>query len=100
MELENKQPKVIFSLESRPVTSAQREAGKRLFSRLIDRAQSKLSQNERSAGKDGKKAGRRLPPTAFLILKKISKNSPSLTNRGDSTYKNNMGKRVKHGNNE
>jgi len=35
-----KTPEVTFSIEIRPYTSAQMEAGKRLFSRLLERAQS------------------------------------------------------------
>ena len=40
-----KRPEVKFSIETRPSTSAQLEAGKRLFSRLLARAQSSI-QNE------------------------------------------------------
>jgi hypothetical protein len=36
-----KPPKVIFSMELRPATSEQLEAGKRLFKRLVARVQSK-----------------------------------------------------------
>ena len=38
-------PEVTFSIEVRPATSTQLEAGKRLFSRLLARAQSSI-QNE------------------------------------------------------
>lgn len=37
-----KYPEVTFSVEIRPATSEQIEAGKRLFSRLITRAQSSI----------------------------------------------------------
>lgn len=40
-----KRPKVTFSIESRKATPVQLEAGKRLFSRLLARAQSSI-QNE------------------------------------------------------
>jgi len=36
-----KRPEVTFSIEIRPATSAQLEAGKRLFSKLLARAQTK-----------------------------------------------------------
>jgi len=36
-----KNPEVTFSIEVRPATSAQLEAGKRFFSRLLARAQTK-----------------------------------------------------------
>jgi hypothetical protein len=59
--------KVTFTLEERPLTFAQKEAGKRLFSRLIARAQSQLREDvaiaekaERSAQADGRK-----PPPAL-----------------------------------
>jgi len=35
-------PEVIFSIESRPTTAEQQEAGKRLFKRIMARAQSNL----------------------------------------------------------
>jgi hypothetical protein len=42
--------KVTFSLEERPLTFAQKEAGKRLFSSLIARAQAEMqSQDENTA---------------------------------------------------
>jgi hypothetical protein len=39
METQWQQPKVNFSIEIRPLTSVQKEAGKRLFSSLIARTQ-------------------------------------------------------------
>ena len=60
--------KVTFSIELRPATYEQPEAGKRLFSRLIARAQA--SKNKRA---EPARADRRKPPPV---------QSPSLTNRG------------------
>jgi len=37
-----KAPEVTFSIELRPATSEQLEAGKRLFSRLIEKSQSSI----------------------------------------------------------
>jgi hypothetical protein len=61
--------KVTFSLKERPLTFAQKEAGKHLFSSLIARAQAEMqSQDENTAIKE--KAGwsaqvdRREPPPA------------------------------------
>ncbi len=58
---------VTFSLEERPLTFAQKEAGKRLFSSLISRARAQLQEDvaiaekaERSAQADGRK-----PPPAL-----------------------------------
>ena len=57
---------VTFSLEERPLTFAQKEAGKRLFSSLISRAQSQLKEDIAIAEKAGRKAqaGRRKPTPA------------------------------------
>lgn len=63
-----KTPEVTFSIELRPATSEQLEAGKRLFSRLIARAQTGKDVRAKSA-----RADRRKPPPV---------QSPSLTNRG------------------
>lgn len=63
-----KSHEVTFSIELRPATSEQLEAGKRLFSRLIVRAQP--AKNERA---ESARAARRKPPPV---------QSPSLTNRG------------------
>ncbi len=38
----NKQPRVTFTLEERELTSAQKDAGEKLFSRLIERAQGQM----------------------------------------------------------
>lgn len=59
---------VNFSIELRPATSEQLEAGKRLFSRLMARAQT--GQNERA---ESARADRRKPPPVQSL---------SLTNRG------------------
>ena len=68
-----KTPEVTFSIELRPATYEQLEAGKRLFSRLIERAQA--SKNERA---ESARADRRKPPPV---------QSPSLTNRGTLSSK-------------
>jgi len=65
--------RVTFSIELRKTTSEQMDAGKRLFSRLITRAQG--SSNERA---DAARADRRKPPPV---------QSPSLTNRGTLSSK-------------
>jgi hypothetical protein len=59
---------VTFSIELRPATYEQLDAGKRLFSRLIATAQT--AKNERA---ESARADRRKPPPV---------QSPSLTNRG------------------
>ncbi len=61
--------KVTFSLEERPLTFAQKEAGKRLFSRLIARAQAEMQSATKDAAieeKAGRSAqvDRREPPPA------------------------------------
>ena len=66
-------PEVTFNIELRQATSEQIDAGKRLFSRLIARAQG--SNNERA---DTARADRRKPPPV---------QSPSLTNRGTLSSK-------------
>jgi hypothetical protein len=48
--------KVTFTLEERPLTFAQKEAGKRLFSSLISRAQDQLQEDIAIAEKAGRKA--------------------------------------------
>ena len=68
-----KTPEVTFSIELRPATYEQLEAGKRLFSRLIARAQA--SKNERA---ESARADRWKPPPV---------QSPSLTNRGTLSSK-------------
>lgn len=72
-----KTPEVTFSIELRPATYEQLEAGKRLFSRLIERAQT--SKNERA---ESARADRRKPPPV---------QSPSLTNRGTLSSKEGCG---------
>ena len=49
-----KRPEVTFSIEIRPSTSAQLEAGKRLFSRLLARAQSSTQTSSESKHVDTK----------------------------------------------
>lgn len=68
-----KTPEVTFSIELRPATYEQLDAGKRLFSRLIARAKS--AKNERA---ESARADRRKPPPV---------QSPSLTNRGTLSSK-------------
>jgi hypothetical protein len=63
-----KTPEVTFSIELRPATYEQLEAGRRLFSRLMARAQTGKDKRAESA-----RADRREPPPV---------QSPSLTNRG------------------
>jgi hypothetical protein len=72
-----KTPEVTFSIELRPATCEQLDAGKRLFSRLIARAQA--SKNERA---ESARADRRKPPPV---------QSPSLTNRGTLSSKEGCG---------
>jgi hypothetical protein len=48
--------KVTFTLEERPPTFAQKEAGKRLFSSLISRAQAQLQEDIAIAEKAGRSA--------------------------------------------
>ncbi len=68
---------VTFSIELRPATSEQIDVGKRLFSRLIARAQT--AKNERA---ESARADRRKPPPV---------QSPSLTNRGTLSSKEGCG---------
>jgi hypothetical protein len=59
--------KVTFSLEERSQTFAQKEAGKRLFSSLIARAQAKLDEDiaiKEKAGKSAQVDRREPPPVA------------------------------------
>ena len=68
-----KTPEVTFSIELRPATYEQLDAGKRLFSRLMARAQTAKNERVESA-----RADRRKPPPV---------QSPSLTNRGTLSSK-------------
>lgn len=70
-------PEVTFSIEARPATSEQINAGKRLFSRLIARAQIGKDARTESA-----RADRRKPSPV---------QSPSLTNRGTLSSKEGCG---------
>jgi len=72
-----KTPEVTFSIGLRPATSEQLEAGRRLFSRLMARAQT--ANNERA---ESARADRRKPPPV---------QSPSLTNRGTLSSKEGCG---------
>ena len=65
--------RVTFSIELRPASYEQVEAGKRLFSRLIDRAERASDEGARSP----RAARRRRPPAE----------SRSLTNRGTLSSK-------------
>ena len=49
-----KTPQVTFSIEVRPATTEQQEAGKRLFSMLLARAQSSTKTSKESKRVDGK----------------------------------------------
>jgi len=68
-----KTPEVTLSIELRPATYEQLEAGKRLFSKLIARVQ--IAEAERA---ESARADRRKPPPV---------QSPSLTNRGTLSSK-------------
>ena len=68
-----KTPEVTFSIELRPATYEQLDAGKRLFSRLMARAQTAKNERAESARADWRKP----PPVQ----------SPSLTNRGTLSSK-------------
>ena len=70
-------PEVTFNIELRPATSEQIDAGKRLFSRLMARAQTVKNERAESA-----RADRRKPPPV---------QSPSLTNRGTLSSKEGCG---------
>ena len=60
MQSSKSQIKIGFSIEKRPMTAEQLEAGKRLFSRLIERAR----QKEIIKAKAGAQAGAEAPPAA------------------------------------
>jgi hypothetical protein len=79
METQGQQPKVNFSLEIRQSTSAQKEAGKRLFKSLIARAE--------NAAKARAQAVAGAPPAVSIQSNEGLENPPSLTNRGDSMYR-------------
>ena len=69
METVNCQAKVTFTIESRKSTTTQKEAGKRLFSNLLNRAQ--------ETAKARAQAVAEAPPAVN------NGDPPSLTNRGD-----------------
>jgi hypothetical protein len=79
METQGLQPEIKFSIEIRKTTSEQREAGKRLFLKLINRAQ--------NTAKAWAQAGAEAPPAVKIQTRQGLGNPPSLTNRGDSTYR-------------
>jgi hypothetical protein len=79
METQSQQHKVNFSLEIRQSTSVQKEAGKRLFNSLIARAENMAKARAQAV------AG--APPAVSVQFNEGLENPPSLTNRGDSTYK-------------
>ena len=66
-------PEVALSIELRPATSEQLEAGKRLFSRLMARAQ--VGQDQRAGSATGG------------VAEAAARASPSLTNRGTLSSK-------------
>lgn len=72
-----KTPEVTFSIELRPATCEQLEAGRRLFSKLMARVQTAKDERAESA-----RADRRKPPPV---------QSPSLTNRGTLSSKEGRG---------
>ena len=79
METRGQQLKVTFSLEIRQSTSTQKEAGKRLFKSLISRAENTAKARAQAV------AG--APPAVSIKPNEGLENPPSLTNRGDSTYR-------------
>lgn len=54
-------PEVTFSIEVRPATFAQLEAGRRLFGKLISRAQSQIEQEKSPKAKSQAKGTRSAP---------------------------------------
>jgi hypothetical protein len=81
------EPEITFSIEIRPTTREQREAGKRLFTRLINRtlADKKYSDTAKAWAQA---EGGASPAASQNIDKQLAKDEPpSLTNRGASTYK-------------
>jgi len=57
-----KAPEVTFSIELRPATSEQLEAGKRLFSRLINRVQSNIDTTDKAKARSAPGGTAKLPP--------------------------------------
>lgn len=77
-----KQPMVRFTIETKVPTPEQQEAGKRLFGKLLARAEANLlAESGTSAGpeRSGPKAVRPAEPPP-------AEQPPSLTNRGAATY--------------
>jgi hypothetical protein len=70
---------VNFIIEIRKSTSVQKEAGKRLFKSLIARAENTAKARAQAV------AG--APPAVSNQSDEGLENPPSLTNRGDSTYR-------------
>jgi L-amino acid N-acyltransferase YncA len=79
METQGQQQIVNFSIEIRQSTSVQKEAGKRLFKSLIARAENTAKARAQAV------AG--APPAVSNQSFEAQGNPPSLTNRGDSTYR-------------
>ena len=79
MTNQNNIPEVNFTLEIRQSTSEQKEAGKRLFKSLIARAE--------NTAKAPAQAVAGAPPAVSNQSNKGMGNPPSLTNRGDCTYR-------------
>jgi len=79
MEIQSQQNKVNFIIGIRQLTSAQKEAGKRLFASLIARAENSAKARAQAV------AG--APPAVSNQSNKGLENPPSLTNRGDSMYR-------------
>jgi len=75
MEIQSQQNKVNFIIGIRQLTSAQKEAGKRLFASLIARAENSAKARAQAV------AG--APPAVSNQSNEGLENPPSLTNRGD-----------------
>jgi hypothetical protein len=73
------QPTISLTIEIRQSTSTQKEAGKRLFKSLIGRAE--------NTAKARAQVVAAAPPAVSNQSDEAQGNPPSLTNRGDSTYR-------------
>ena len=87
MAVNKPEPQVNFSIEDRPATKEQKEAGKRLFLRLINRALTDQRYTDTAKARAQAEGGD--PPAASQnIDKQLAEGKPpSLTNRGASTYR-------------
>ena len=81
MDAKQDQPRVSFSLEARPATIEQREAGKRLFTRLIARAYQQ--DPSEATAKARAQAVAAAPPA---VAQTDAAKPPSPTNRGAGMY--------------